>query len=222
MKITILTVCPEEFAGFLHSHVVCRAVKEGLAEVAVADIRDYVKGSFRDVDDSPYGGGAGMVLRADALYAAWEKVRTPSSHTVILSPRGRVYDQAKAYELSSKEDLVLVCGHYEGIDERFYPCADELVSLGDFIVTGGELPAMVVADSVLRLLKGNLKVQSLEEESFTDGLLEYPQYTRPFDFRGNTVPEVLLSGDHEAVRRYRKEEARRITEQYRPDLLKEK
>ena len=223
MRISILTVCPELFGSFLQSHEVKRAAERSGAEVEVVDIREFAPGSFRHIDDSPYGGGRGMVLRcqpvADAVEAVKECGKNISVRTVLLSPAGTVYDQKKARELAAQDHLILVCGHYEGFDARIYPLADELISVGDYILTGGELPAMMVADSVLRLLEGNLKEGGAGEESFEDGLLEYPQYTKPAEFRGQKVPEVLLSGDHEAVRKWRLKAALKETMERRPDLL---
>ena len=223
MRISILTVCPELFGSFLQSHEVKRAAERSGAEVEVIDIREFAPGSFRHIDDSPYGGGRGMVLRcqpvADAVEAVKECGKNISVRTVLLSPAGTVYDQKKARELAAQDHLILVCGHYEGFDARIYPLADELISVGDYILTGGELPAMAVADSVLRLLEGNLKEGSDGEESFEDGLLEYPQYTKPAEFRGQKVPKVLLSGDHEAVRKWRLKAALKETMERRPDLL---
>ena len=223
MRISILTVCPELFGSFLQSHEVKRAAERSGAEVEVVDIREFAPGSFRHIDDSPYGGGRGMVLRcqpvADAVEAVKECGKNISVRTVLLSPAGTVYDQKKARELAAQDHLILVCGHYEGFDARIYPLADELISVGDYILTGGELPAMAVADSVLRLLEGNLKEGGAGEESFEDGLLEYPQYTKPAEFRGQKVPEVLLSGDHEAVRKWRLKAALKETMERRPDLL---
>ena len=189
----------------------------------VIDIREFAPGSFRHIDDSPCGGGRGMVLRcqpvADAVEAVKECGKNISVRTVLLSPAGTVYDQKKARELAAQDHLILICGHYEGFDARIYSWADELVSVGDYILTGGELPAMTVADSVLRLLEGNLKEGGAGEESFENGLLEYPQYTKPAEFRGQKVPEVLLSGDHEAVRKWRLEAALKETLERRPELL---
>ena len=223
MRISILTVCPELFGSFLQSHEVKRAAKRSGAEVEVIDIREFAPGSFRHIDDSPCGGGRGMVLRcqpvADAVEAVKECGKNISVRTVLLSPAGTVYDQKKARELAAQDHLILICGHYEGFDARIYSWADELVSVGDYILTGGELPAMTVADSVLRLLEGNLKEGGAGEESFENGLLEYPQYTKPAEFRGQKVPEVLLSGDHEAVRKWRLEAALKETLERRPDLL---
>ena len=219
-KITILTICPEQFGDFQKTPLIARAVEAGLLDLSVLDIRDYAPGSFRHVDDSPYGGGAGMILRCQPVLDALEAVRTPESHVVILAPIGKPYTQADAHRLAEMEELILICGHYEGMDARIYPYADELLSIGDYILTGGELPAMVICDSVMRLVQGTMKKESTLEESFEEGLLEYPQYTRPADYKGRKVPEVLLSGDHEAIRKWRREEALRVTKERRPDLLK--
>ena len=231
MRISILTVCPELFSSFLQSHEVKRAAERSGAEVEVIDIREFAPGSFRHIDDSPYGGGRGMVLRCQPVADAVESVKKRgaddqkragadiSVRTILLSPAGTVYDQKKARELAAQDHLILVCGHYEGFDARIYPLADELISVGDYILTGGELPAMTVADSVLRLLEGNLKEGGSAEESFENGLLEYPQYTKPAEFRGQTVPEILLSGDHEADRKWRLKAALKETMERRPDLL---
>ena len=220
MKITILTICPEQFGDFQKTPLISRAVDAGLLELSIIDIRDYAPGSFRHVDDSPYGGGAGMILRCQPVLDALEAVRTPLSHVAILAPIGKPYVQADAHRLADMEELVLICGHYEGMDARIYPYADEILSIGDYVLTGGELPAMVICDSLMRLVEGSMKKESTIEESFETGLLEYPQYTRPADYKGQKVPEVLLSGDHEAIRKWRQEEALRVTKERRPDLLK--
>ncbi|MBR2188140.1 MAG: tRNA (guanosine(37)-N1)-methyltransferase TrmD [Eubacterium sp.] len=219
MKCSILTICPEQFGDFCETPVISRAEMSGLLKVEIVDIRSFAPGSFRAVDDSPYGGGAGMILRCQPVIDALEHVRTEESHTVILSPSGKRYRQADAHRLAQKEDLILICGHYEGIDARIEPYADEILSIGDYILTGGELAAMVLLDSTARLLEGNIKAASIREESFEDGLLEYPQYTRPAEFRGAKVPDVLLSGNHAAIRAWREQEAMRITKERRPDLL---
>lgn len=221
MKITVLTICPEQFGDFARTPLIARAQASGLLAFEVVDIRDFAPGSFRAVDDSPYGGGAGMVLRAEPVVRALEAVRTPSSRVIVLAPSGTPYTQKKAHELAKAEHLVLICGHFEGMDARIWDYADELVSIGDYVLTGGELAAMVIADSVMRLVPGSMKAESVREESFEQGLLEYPQYTRPADFRGKKVPEVLLSGDHEAIRAWREAESLRLTRERRPDLLGE-
>ena len=245
MLITILTICPEYFGDFLNSHVVKRAAELGLASVEVVDIRNFAGGSFRHVDDSPYGGGPGLILRAQPVLDALRAVKSTGkeagsrepenqgqepenrpgaedpSRTILLSPKGTQYDQKTARRLAGVEHLILICGHYDGIDARVEPFADELVSIGDYILSGGEPAAIVIADSVLRLLPGNLKEGSAEDESFENGLLEYPQYTRPEEVEGMRVPEVLLSGDHAAIKKWRQEESVRITRQLRPDLIED-
>ncbi|MBQ6368687.1 MAG: tRNA (guanosine(37)-N1)-methyltransferase TrmD [Parasporobacterium sp.] len=219
MKITVLTICPEQFGDFRKTPLIARAEDSGLLELKIVDIREYAPGSFRQVDDSPYGGGAGMILRCQPVLDALDAVRTEDSHTVILAPVGKTYTQSDAHRLAQLDHLILICGHYEGLDARIYPSADELLSVGDYILTGGELPAMVVVDSLMRLVKGSMKEESTLEESFEQGLLEYPQYTRPAYFKGMKVPEILLSGDHKAIANWRRKEALRITKLLRPDLL---
>ncbi len=219
MKITILTMCPDLFTYMEKAPVMVRAIKEGRLELEIVDFREYTEGSFRKIDDSPYGGGRGMIIRCQPVADALEAVRRENSHVVLLSPKGRTYTQAKAREYSGLEHLILICGHYEGFDARIFSFADEVISIGDYVLTGGELAAQVVADSAIRLLKGSLREGSAEEESFEQGLLEYPQYTRPPEFRGMKVPEILLSGDHEAIRKWREDQSRILTGTMRPDLL---
>ncbi len=219
MKISVLTLFPESFSSFLQTPVVSRAIRKGSLEFQTVDVKDYAEGSFRAIDDSPYGGGPGMVLRVDVLSKALESVRTESSHTVLLSPRGRTFDQSKAHELSKLEHLVLVCGHYEGVDERFCDMVDEELSIGDFILTGGEPAAMVICDSIIRLLKGSIRESSTKEESFESGLLEYPQYTHPLRFLDKVVPDVLLSGNDAEIAKWRLKEAIISTIKHRPDLF---
>lgn len=226
MKISILTMCPELFAGFLTSHVLVRAAEMGLAEVEILDIRDFAGGSFRHIDDSPFGGGRGLLLRPEPVLLAMEEAirRGPGVGVVraALVPAGEVYDQKKAHSLAACSHLILICGRYEGMDARIYDHVDLRLCIGDYILTGGEIPAMAVADSILRLLSGNLKEGSVEEESFEDGLLEYPQYTQPALWRGQKVPEVLLSGHHERIRAFRLRESLRETLRFRPDLLEKR
>lgn len=223
MRFDVLTVFPEMFVGPLTESILKRAQDKGLIEVAVHNLRDYAAGRHRSTDDSPFGGGAGMVMLAEPIARALEAVRAlrPERPRVIaLTPAGRRFDQAKARQLSGEEWLVLLCGHYEGIDERALALVDEELSIGDYVLTGGELPAMVVIDAVARLLPGVLgDAESPVEESFDDGLLEYPHYTRPAVWRGQAVPDVLLSGNHAAVKRWRRKEALRRTRERRPDLL---
>ena len=220
MRITILTICPEQFESFLETPLISRAVNAGILKMEIIDIRDFASGSFRKVDDSPYGGGAGMILRCQPVLDALDAVRSDKSHVVILAPSGQTLTQADAHRLSEEEHLVFICGHYEGMDARIFPHADEVMSIGDYIVTGGELPAMVISDAVMRLVKGTIKEESVLDESFENGLLEYPQYTRPADYKGEKVPAVLLSGDHEAVEKWRREQALELTRKHRPDLLR--
>lgn len=219
MKITILTIFPEMFEDFVREPVIARAVAKGIAELQVVDIKPYAGGSFRHIDDDSYGGGAGMVMRCGPVLEALEAVRTPGSYTAVMTPAGRKYTQKTAHSFARLEHLILICGHYEGLDERILDHADGVYTIGDYVLTGGELPAKVVCDSVIRLLPGVLRAEATQEESFEQGILEYPQYTKPADWRGEKVPEVLLSGDHERIRRWREEEALRITKERRPDLL---
>ena len=220
MKITVLTCAPEMFESLMKDHVLDRAVSLGCLEIHIIDIRDYSGGCFRKVDDSPYGGGAGLILRCQpVLDALADAVKDAPGHAAVLVPGGRTFDQSVAEEYASLDHLVLICGHYEGMDERILEEAGELLSVGDFVLSGGEIAAMTVMDCVARLLPGVLKNESLREESFSSGLLEYPQYTRPAEYKGKRVPEVLLSGNHEAIRRWREAAALEKTKKYRPDLL---
>ena len=218
MTISVLTIMPELFGSFLQSPVIARAIRNGVLEVKIIDIREYAPGSFRHIDDSPFGGGAGMVMRCqpvlDALRACNNKDRT-----VILSPAGKPYTQKKAHELSSAGHLVLICGHYEGMDARIYPHADEQISIGDYVLTGGEIAAQVIIDSIARLLPGSLRDESTQEESFENGLLEYPQYTQPAVYEDEAVPDVLRSGDHEKIRKWRLQQSLLLTRRMRPDLF---
>ena len=218
MTISVLTIMPELFGSFLQAPVIARAIRNGVLEVKIIDIREYAPGSFRHIDDSPFGGGAGMVMRCqpvlDALRACNNKDRT-----IILSPAGKPYTQKKAHELSSAGHLVLICGHYEGMDARIYPHADEQISIGDYVLTGGEIAAQVIIDSIARLLPGSLRAESTQEESFENGLLEYPQYTQPAVYEGEAVPDVLRSGDHEKIRKWRLQQSLLLTRRMRPDLF---
>lgn len=219
MKITILTIAPGTFGSFTGTPVINKARKNNGFELEIVDIRDYTEGSFRKIDDSPYGGGRGMVLRVDSAYKAIEAVRTKSSHVVLLSPKGKTYDQRKAHELSELDHLVLVCGHFEGTDARIERYFDEQISIGDFILTGGEIAAMAICDSVARLLPETLREGSATEESFENGILEYPQYTHPVEFKGDRVPDVLLTGNDKEIKRFRIIQAIVDTIRNRPDLL---
>lgn len=218
MKITVLTMCPEIFEGFAQSVLVRRASDRNMLELKISDIRDYAKGSFRHIDDSVFGGGAGMLMRPEPVIDALEACRDENSHTVLFAPGGNTYDQKKAHEFCGLDHLILICGHYEGVDARVNAYCDELLSIGDYVLSGGEIPAMAVIDSIVRLL-GTIRSASTEEESFENGLLEYPQYTRPADFRGMKVPAELLSGNHEKIRLWRLKESLKRTLEARPDLI---
>jgi tRNA (guanine37-N1)-methyltransferase len=220
VRFDVLTVHPDLVAGPLSGSMVGRAVASGVIELGVYDIRQHGLGRHRSVDDAPYGGGAGMVMRVDVLAAAIDAVRRPGSRVILLSAGGRRFDQARARALAAETHLVLVCGHYEGVDARVEGLVDEEISLGDFVLTGGEIAAAAIVDAVARLVPGVLgNAASSQDESFTTPLLEYPQYTRPREFRGVEVPEVLLSGHHRQIDRWRRAEALRRTRDRRPDLL---
>lgn len=224
MRISVLTMMPDLFGDFLKGPVIARAVRNSALEVEIIDIRDFAPGSFRHIDDSPFGGGAGMVMRCQPVLDALRSCRknpipAGAEKTVIMSPAGTPYTQAKARDFSGLEHLILICGHYEGMDARIYPHADEQISIGDYVLTGGELAAQVVIDSVARLLPGSLREASTQEESFENGLLEYPQYTQPAVYEGEAVPEVLRSGNHERIRRWRLQQSLLLTRKVRPDLF---
>ncbi len=219
MRLDILTLFPEMFAPLKES-IIKRATDKNLVTINIVQIRDFSLDPHKKTDDIPYGGGAGMVMTPQPLYDAIQSVKTPESHIIYLSPRGSVFNQKKAYSLCNYNHLILICGHYEGIDERIIElCVDEEISIGDYVLTGGELPAMVLADTIIRLLDGAITKESLKEESFSNNLLEYPQYTRPKNFMGLEVPEVLLSGHHANIEKWRKEKSLKITKNNRPDLL---
>ena len=219
MRIDILTLFPMMFEGFKTESIIKRAIEKGKVEINIIDIRDYTPYKNNQVDDYQFGGGGGMIMMCEPVYNAVESIRTEDSHVILLTPRGKTYNQKKAYELKDKKHLIIICGHYEGFDERIYTLADELVSIGNFILTGGELPAMMITDSLVRLIDGVITSTSLEYESFNDNLLDYPVYTKPREFRGMEVPEVLLNGNHKLINEYRESERKRITQKYRKDLL---
>lgn len=221
MRIDVVTLFPEVFGPLFASSILGRAQAAGHVTLGAVDLRAFATDRHRTVDDTPYGGGAGMVLKPEPIFAAIEHVRGPGSRVIFLTPQGTPYTQAHAARLARQEHLVLLCGHYEGVDERVNSAVDERISIGDYVLTGGEPAAWVVADSVVRLIPGVLGDGSLDRESFNDGLLEGPSYTRPAEFRGMRVPEDLLSGNHQAIRRRRRKEALSRTLQMRPDLLRE-
>lgn len=219
MRIDLLTLFPAMLEGPLSASIPGRIREQGLAEIHVHDLRQWGLGRHRSVDDAPYGGGAGMVLRPEPVAAALDALRCAASMSILLDPAGEVFRHERAAALARREHLILVCPRYEGVDDRIRRLVDLELSIGDFVLTGGELPALVVVDAVIRLLPGAIDEASTAEESFTDGLLEYPHYTRPATFRGETVPSVLVGGNHEAVRRWRLEASIRRTVERRPDLL---
>jgi len=221
MKIDVLTLFPGMFSGPLDESIVKRARQAGLLDLNIHNLRDYAHDRHKTVDDRPFGGGPGMLLKPEPIFEAVETLSGEKTRVILLSPAGRVFNQAIARELALVDDLLLVSGHYEGFDERVREqLADDELSIGDFVLTNGALPAMVIIDAVARLLPGALgDEESAQEESFSQGLLEYPQYTRPAEFRGLKVPEVLLSGHHAEIARWRTEQSRRRTAERRPDLL---
>jgi tRNA (guanine37-N1)-methyltransferase len=224
MKFDILTLFPDLFHAFLQESILGRAVKRGLVDIKLTDIRSFARGPHRVTDDRPYGGGNGMVMKPGPVYRALQAVDRPKgkSLVVLLTPQGKTFEQSKAWELSRLDQLILICGRYEGVDERIRKgLADMELSIGDYVLSGGELGAMVVIDAVSRLLPGVLGGEnSATDDSFEDGLLEYPHYTRPQVFKGKNVPSVLLSGDHEKIRLWRRTESLKRTLERRPDLLK--
>ena len=220
MRIDIVTLFPRMFDSVLTTSLLGRAIESGKLEVGVVDLRTYGLGKHRSVDDEPYGGGAGMVMRPEPIFDAVEDLRTERSHVILLSPRGTLLRHAGVARLAERDHLILICGRYEGVDERVAEfLADEELSIGDYVLAGGELAAMVVVESVSRFVPGVMgNTGSLDSESHSGGRLEYPQYTRPAEFRGHPVPEVLLSGHHGEVERWRRAESERLTRERRPDL----
>jgi tRNA (guanine37-N1)-methyltransferase len=221
LEIDVLTLFPSMVATPLAESIPGRIQERGLAAVRVRDLREFGLGRHRSVDDTPYGGGAGMVMRVEPVVAAIEAVKRPESLVILMDPGGEVFGQARAVDLAGRQHLVFVCARYEGVDERIRTFVDLELSIGDYVVTGGELPALVVIDAVMRLLPGAIDELSTAEESFSAGLLEYPQYTRPPSFRGLDVPVILTSGDHGAVSAWRRARAIERTRARRPDLLPE-
>ena len=220
MRFDVLTLFPEMFMP-LQKSILERAQKNGNIDINLINIRDFSKDKHKKVDDTPYGGGAGMVIRPDVVYDAYNSVENRENAKVIfLSPQGKTLNQQKVEELSKQEHLILLCGHYEGIDQRVLDkIVDEEISIGDYVLTGGELPSMVLIDAVSRYVDGVLNKESIKEESFSNNLLEYPQYTRPETFLDEKVPEVLISGHHENIRKWREEQSKIITNKKRPDLI---
>ena len=220
MKFDVLTLFPEMFEAIKQS-IIGKAIEKNIIDINLVNIRDFSKDKHNKVDDTPYGGGAGMVIRPDVVYDAYNSVKSEDAKVIYLSPQGKVLNQNKVKELSKEKHLILLCGHYEGIDQRVIDeIVDEEISIGDYVLTGGELPSMVLIDSISRYVEGVLNKESIIEESFSENLLVYPQYTRPEIFLEKKVPEVLLSGHHENIRKWRKERSLEITKLKRPDLLR--
>ena len=222
MKFDVLTLFPEMFE-IMKQSVFGKAMEKGIITLQTVNIRDFSKDKHKKVDDTPYGGGAGMVMMPDVVYDAYQSVASKDAKVIYMSPQGKPLNQKKVEELAKQNHFIILCGHYEGIDQRVLDkIVDEEISIGDYVLTGGEIPAMVLMDSVSRYVEGVLKEDSVKEESFSNGLLEYPQYTRPEIFQGEKVPEILLTGHHGNIEKWRQEQAMKITKQKRPDLLKEK
>ena len=220
MKFDVLTLFPEMF-DTLNQSIIGKAKEKELIDINLINIRDFSKDKHKKVDDTPYGGGAGMVIKPDVVYDAYKSIENKDAKVIYMSPQGKILNQKKVEDLSKQKHLIILCGHYEGIDQRVLDkIVDEEISIGDYVLTGGEIPAMVLIDSISRYVEGVISQESIEEESFSNGLLEYPQYTRPEVFEGKKVPEILLSGHHENIEKWRKDKSIEITKKKRPDLLK--
>ena len=219
MKIDILTLFPNMFDGVFTESIIKRAIDTEKVEINLINFRDYTDDPHNKVDDTPYGGGAGMVLMCQPIFDCVKSIRTDDSKVILLTPSGVPYKQKMAFELSHEKHLIIICGHYEGFDERIRSICDLEISIGDYVLTGGEVPAMVLVDSIVRLIPGVIEEESHINDSFNDNLLDYPSYTKPSVYEGMEVPEVLLSGDHKKIEEYRNNERIRITKENRPDLL---
>ena len=219
MKIDILTLFPSMFDGFLNESIIKRAIEKEAVKINIINFRDYSKDPHKKVDDTPFGGGSGMVLTCQPIFDCVESIKTDDSLVILLTPDGKTYNQKMANDLKKFKHLIIICGHYEGFDDRIRVLVDKEISIGDFILTGGEIAAMAITDSITRLLDGVISKGSLESESFNDNLLDYPVYTKPRNFRGMEVPGVLVSGNHKKIEEYRKCEQLRITKEKREDLL---
>ena len=219
MKIDILTLFPEMFNGAFSESIIKRAVEKKLVEINIINFREYSTYNNSQVDDTPYGGGSGMVLMCEPIFKAVESIKTDDSYIILLTPDGIPYKQEIAKSLSTKKHIIMICGHYEGFDERIRTLCDAEISMGDFVLTGGEIPAMAITDSIVRLIDGVIAKDSLSSESFSDNLLDYPVYTKPREFRGMEVPEVLVNGNHAKIDSWRKEQRIKKTQAKRPDIL---
>ena len=222
MKIDILTLFPEMFDGVFKESIINRAIVKDLIEINIHNFRDYSNDPHHKVDDTPFGGGAGMVLACQPIFDCIKSLKTDDSLVIMLTPDGEIYTQKKAQELSKKKHLILLCGHYEGFDERIKSICDMFISVGDYILTGGEIPSMILVDSITRLIDGAITKESLDSESFDNNLLDYPTYTKPRIYEGMEVPEVLISGDHQKIAAWRKDQQILKTQELRPDLLEDK
>jgi tRNA (guanine-N(1)-)-methyltransferase len=222
MKIDILTLFPEMVEGFINTSIIKRAIEKEIIQVNLINFRDYSPLNNKQVDDTPYGGGAGMILRCEPIFECLDSIDTEDAYIILLSPEGTKYKQDVAKRLKEHKHLIIICGHYEGFDERIKTRVDEVISIGDYILTGGEIPAMAITDSVARLLPGVITKASLDDESFNDNLLDYPTYTKPAEYRGLKVPDVLVSGNHKLINEYRKNMKIEKTKALRPDLMENK
>lgn len=220
MKIDVLTLFPEMFNGFVSESIIKRAIEKKLVEINIIDFRKYSKNKNKKVDDTPYGGGSGMVLMCQPIFDAIHDLKDNNTKVILLSPDGKTYNQSVAITLKNEKHLIIICGHYEGFDDRIRTIVDLEISIGDFILTGGEIPSMLIMDSIIRLIPGAITNQSLISESFNNNLLDYPTYTKPREYNGLKVPDVLLNGNHKEIAEYRKQEQLKKTKEKRPDLLK--
>ena len=222
MKITILTLFPEMFDAFKNTSIIKRAIEKNLVEVEIINFRDYSTDKLKRVDDSPFGGGAGMIIKLQPILDCLAKIKTANSKTYLLSATGKVYNQQMAHELVKVDHLILICGHYEGVDARILNYIDGEICIGDYILTGGEIASLAIADSIIRLIDGSISKESIKEESFESSLLEYPQYTTPRCYENYEVPEILFSGNHQEIEKWRFKQAVKKTLENRPELLNEK
>lgn len=222
MKIDILTLFPKMFEGFISESIIKRAIEKNIVEINIHNIRDYTNDPHNKVDDYGFGGGRGMVLMPQPVFDAVKSIKNEDSYVILMTPQGNKYNQSLAYSLTSKKHIIIICGHYEGFDERIRTLADTEISIGDYVLTGGEIPSMAITDSVVRLLDGVIEEESHEKDSFNDGLLDYPVYTKPVEYMGMKVPDVLLSGHHANIDKWRHEEQIKRTQLRRPDLLEKR
>ena len=221
MKIDILTLFPEMVEGFINTSIIKRAIEKEIIQVNLINFRDYSPLNNKQVDDTPYGGGAGMILRCEPIFECLDSIDTSDAYIILLSPEGTKYKQSVAKRLLEHKHLIIICGHYEGYDERIKTRVDEVISIGDYILTGGEIPAMAITDSITRLIPGVITNKSLLDESFNDSLLDYPTYTKPAEYRGLKVPDVLTSGNHQNINEYRTTSRIEKTKALRPDLMED-